>query len=83
MMHIAAHCAHLSAGAMPLHMHIPPIGDVQYVQHPRPIELCRSNSDLSRRRRGIERAQVKTLTSRVGGYFHQAVARACASEGSP
>jgi hypothetical protein len=40
MMHIAAHCAHSVHGAMPLHMHIPPIGDVQYVQHSKRL-LCR------------------------------------------
>jgi hypothetical protein len=37
MMHITAHSAHSGTGAMPVHMHIPPIGDVQYVQHPVPV----------------------------------------------
>ncbi len=47
MMHMTAHCAHPGPGAMPLHMHIPPIGDVQYVQHPEQTRGCESGSALS------------------------------------
>lgn len=47
MMHMPAHCAHSVHGAMPVHMHIPPIGDVQYVQHPEQAGRCFSKSDLS------------------------------------
>lgn len=67
MMHMTAHCAHSVHGAMPLHMHIPPIGDVQYVQHQRQTELCVNNPTMSGLGVAKSWALGRTATSRVGG----------------
>jgi hypothetical protein len=67
MMHMAAHQALSVRGAMAVHMHIPPIGDVQYVQHPEQIGLCAGKSDLSLLRADKGSVLAQTVVARVGG----------------
>jgi hypothetical protein len=63
MMHMDAHCAHSGPSAMQVHMHIYPLGYVQYVQHPPCTVPC--SSDYQRKTCG-GLALARTVRSRVG-----------------